>query len=334
MERKLAAIWESVLNVRPIGIEDNFFDLGGHSFLVAKLLRRIEVEIGTRLSMAAVFAAPTIARLAELLGDRSLIARVPRTANLQPVGSLEPLFWIYGGPMVRTLAARLGTHRPFLGVRIEHADDEDFSGSTFAQLAARLTHTVRAAQPHGPYYLGGWCVSGLLAYEVASQLIDAGEKVGLVVMLDTVNPAHYRTIPKYRMLASKAIYRLKQTLRTEIGAVFAHTADQWKGFLSQLQERQPEHEDPFQIALGNAAGAYRPKPIRARVLAVQPSERPDARELKVSWARQIEEGEFEVRDVPGDHLSMFEEPHVAALALCLRNRLRDNVVEIRRAAAG
>jgi thioesterase domain-containing protein len=281
-----------------------------------------------------VFAAPTITRLAELLGDRSLIARVPRTANLQPVGALEPLFWIYGGPMVRTLAARLGTHRPFLGVQIEHADDEDFSGSTFAQLAARLTQTIRAAQPHGPYYLGGWCVSGLLAYEVASQLIDAGEKVGLVVMLDTVNTAHYRTIPKYRMLASKAIYHLKQALRTEIGAVFARTADLWKGFLSQVLEHQPEYEDSFQIALGNAAGAYRPKPIRARVLAVQPSERPDARDLNVSWARQIEGGEFEVRDVPGDHSSMFEEPHVAALALCLRNRLRDNVVEIRRAAAG
>ena len=90
-ERKLRTIWESVLDARPIGIEDNFFDLGGHSFLVAKLLRRIDSEFGQRLSMAALFEAPTISRLAALLGDASSIRRLPRTINLQPAGCARTL---------------------------------------------------------------------------------------------------------------------------------------------------------------------------------------------------------------------------------------------------
>jgi amino acid adenylation domain-containing protein len=334
MERKLVTIWESVLDARPIGIEDNFFDLGGHSFQVAKLLRKIEIEFGTRLSMAAVFEAPTISTLAELLGDGSLIARVPRVSSLQPAGALEPLFWVYGGPIVRSLAASLGTQRPFLGVGLEHAENEDLAGCTFSAIAARLLGTIRAAQPHGPYLLGGWCISGLLAYEIAAQLIDAGEKVELVVMLDAPNPKHYFKIPGYRIRASQAAYQLRQLMRTEIGDALSYTWKRSREIVKQFFAGRQERENPFVAALNAAVINYDPKPIQTRVLAVQPVEHPEIWNLREGWASHIEKGNFEVRDVPGNHATMFEPPHVTALASCIRKSLRDNVVEIRRAAVG
>lgn len=329
-ERKLVAIWESVLDVRPIGVEDNFFDLGGYSFQVAKLLRKIEAEFGTRLSMAAVFEAPTVSRLAKLLGDRSLIARVSRTSTLQPAGTLEPLLWIYGGPIVRSLASNLGTQRPFLGVGLEHGENADLAGCTFAEFAARLRRLIRATQPHGPYYLGGWCISGLLAYEVASQLIDDGEEVGLVVMLDAPNPAHYFKISKYRLLESKAAYQTKRLLKMGIREAISRVPERTRAFLDQIFAKRSDEESPFHVALHTAATTYNPKPIPARVLALQPNERPAIWDLRESWAAHLQQSNFEVRDVPGDHVTMLAEPHVAAVAACIRDGLRSNVREIRR----
>jgi amino acid adenylation domain-containing protein len=334
VESKLRTIWESVLDARPIGIEDNFFDLGGHSFLVAKLLRRIDAEFGQRLTMAALFEAPTISRLAALLGDASAIRRLPRTINLQPAGAREPLFWIHAGPPFRTLAMHLGTNRPFLGVDFERADDETFEGFTFAGLAARLVRTIRAVQPHGPYHLGGWCISGLLSYEVAAQLTDAGETVKLVVVVDSANPTYFRTIPKYKLIASKAMCHLTRLLRTEIGDVFRYATQRMKGFFTLALDGQRAEADPLEIVLNNAAIAYDPKPIPARVLVVQPVDRPEALDLRTSWAALRKHGNVEVSDISGTHASMFEEPHVAALARCIGKRLADNVVEMKRAIAG
>ena len=333
-ERKLRSIWEQVLDARPIGIEDNFFDLGGHSFLVAKLLRRIESEFGQRLSMAALFEAPTISRLAAQLGDTSSIRRLPRTINLQPAGAREPLFWIHAGLPFRPLAMHLGTNRPFLGVDFERGDNEDFSGFTFPELAARLVHTIRAVQPHGPYHLGGWCISGLLAYEAAAQLIEAGEAVKLVAVIDSANPTYFRTIPKYTLMASKAVCHLKRLLHMEIGDVFVHARQRMKGLFAQLFDRQPVEADPLETILNNAAIAYDPKPIQARVLVVQPVDHPEALDLRTSWANLRKYGNLEVGDIPGTHASMFEEPHVASLARCIGKRLSDNVVEMKRAIAG
>jgi amino acid adenylation domain-containing protein len=333
VERKLCAIWAEILDTRSIGINDDFFDLGGHSFLVAKLIRKIEMEFGRRLSMAALFAAPTIARVAELLRDTSLIGRIPRTINLQPAGTREPLFWIHGGPPFRALASKLGTNRPFLGVDFDRDEDEDFTNCSLSVFAARLVRTIRATQPHGPYHLGGWCTSGLLAYEAASLLVQEGEKVELVVVLDCVNPTHYRTIPKYQMLASKFACHVKRLLHTRISEAIVYAGQRTKGFLTHLFER-PDYASPFDTALLAAAAVYDPGPISARVLVLQPVDRPEALDLRASWAELMKPGNLEVRDIPGDHLSMFAEPNVAALAKCINKRLLDNVVEMKRAIAG
>jgi thioesterase domain-containing protein len=114
--------------------------------------------------------------------------------------------------------------------------------------------------------------------------------------------------------------------------VFPYAFERMKGMLTQVFNRPPQQATPFDLALEAAAIAYRPPLIRARVLALQPADRPQARDLERSWAEYLKHGSFQVRDAPGDHITMFEEPHVKALANCIKTSLRDNVVEIRRAS--
>src|SRR5205807_1970202 len=92
VERQLVAIWEKVLHTHPVGIRDNFFELGGHSLLVAKLLRRIEEGLGTNLSMADIFQAPTVEQQAAALRDGSHLRRSSAVVPIQPTGSRPPLF--------------------------------------------------------------------------------------------------------------------------------------------------------------------------------------------------------------------------------------------------
>jgi amino acid adenylation domain-containing protein len=329
MERRLAAIFESVLESGPVGVQESFFDLGGHSFLVSRLLRRVEAEFGHRLSMGAVFEAPTVERLAAAIQDKAPLARLRHTVMLQPAGSREPLIWIHGGPLFRPLANRLGTGRPFLGVAFDPA--EDLSGRTLPELAATLVETIRAAQPQGPYVLGGWCISGLLAYEAAAQLIAAGERVSLVVMLDSLNPTHFRQIPQYRLTASKAVFHLKRLLNKAPGDLFSYGKKHTKGFVTQMRDRSLDGEGS---AMESAALAYDPPPISAPVLHIEPAERPSVRDLRASWAKFLAAGNLEIRDVPGDHISSLMEPHVGAIAKAINRKLQDNVVEMRTAAVG
>ena len=158
-ERQAAAIWQEVLSVTRVGMLDDFFDLGGHSLLVVKVLRRIEAEFGVRLPMAALFHAPTVRQLAGLLRDPLLVTQLPPTIPLQTKGSRPPLFLAWdGGPRFRVLAEAIGPDQPFLGVELTPAEREQVSpGARIADIARPLVRAVRAAQPVGPYYIGGYC---------------------------------------------------------------------------------------------------------------------------------------------------------------------------------
>jgi thioesterase domain-containing protein len=218
-------------------------------------------------------------------------------------------------------------------VGIETNAGEDLSQLTFLEHATRLMEIIRARQPRGPYYLGGWCSSGLLAHAMASQLVEAGEKVGLVVMLDAPNPTHYFKISKQRLLSSKAAYHLRRLLRTNLSAMLPYAWNRARGFVKQLFERRSEVDKAFQLSPDIAIMTYDPQPIRARVLVYQPADRPEVWDLRRSWAPHIREGNLEVHEVPGDHLTMFEEPNVNVLAASIKKNLPGSNAEIRRAVA-
>jgi thioesterase domain-containing protein len=326
VERRLAKIWREILGVESVSAHDNFFDLGGHSLLMAKLLRGIDLEFGQRLSMAAVFQAPRLDAMAMALDKAASAAPLPRAIEIQPKGSRPPLFWLNDALMMRPLARAIGLDQPFLGVALELADERklDFS-SRLPEIAAAMVRIIRQAQPRGPYYVGGWCTSGILAFEVASQLTAAGQEVGLLVLLHATNPVHFQRIPKWPLELSRLKHHWDETTRRRGPELKTYLLGRAKGIFRRLGRSPALPEEvrslsEFNGVLDNAALHYVPKAYPGDVVLLQPLRRPHLLDHRLGWT-EVVRGEFSAHDVPGTHFTMLEQPDIGELAARMRECL-------------
>ena len=187
LQLQLIAIWEEVLGVRGIGIRDDFFDLGGNSLLAMRILQRTEAACGKVIPPAALFSNPTIEHLAGVLA-REVIQDAPAILHVHDAGKRTPFFYLHGdlsggGFYSLKLSRALGPDQPFYVMPPQ--DVRTLPGSpTIEEMAARHLAALRAARPHGPYVIGGFCVAGLIAYELAQQLRAAGEQVEMLLIID------------------------------------------------------------------------------------------------------------------------------------------------------
>jgi len=197
-ERELAAIWEELLGVRPVGRNDDFFRLGGHSMLAVRLMTQLRRRFDVDLPLSALFESPTLRGLAVRLGRGAESGGAPWSplVAIQPRGERIPIFFVHavGGEVLcySDLARELGPDQPFYGLQagdLSHPDEAELS---IEERAARYLAAVREVRPHGPYLLGGWSFGGFVAFEMAQQLVRAGESVPLVAMLDTRPPGSTR----------------------------------------------------------------------------------------------------------------------------------------------
>jgi amino acid adenylation domain-containing protein len=195
VERQLVQIWEELLTARPIGITDDFFELGGDSLLAVRLFDRIAQECGKKLPLSTLFAGATIEHLAKALGVEIRIEGRAPLVVVQEGGSRPPFFYLHGewnggGLYSRALARHQGPEQPFYLL-----EPYKFEGlavlPTFEEVAAAHLETMRRMQPEGPYFLSGYCNGGLLSYEIARQMHAQGLEVGLVLLMDPDFPARH-----------------------------------------------------------------------------------------------------------------------------------------------
>jgi aspartate racemase len=189
----LTQIWEELLDIRPIGIQDDFFDLGGHSLLALGMLARLEKVFGRRLPVASFYSrTTTIQSLSCLLAESpSGLAESP----LVTVGfgtRKRPFFFLHGdfnggGFYCRNLAQFLASEQPFHVIHPYGLGGQP-PPTCVETMAAEHLKLIRGVQPQGPYLLGGHCNGALEAYEMAQQLRDEGEDVDLLVMMDPPDP--------------------------------------------------------------------------------------------------------------------------------------------------
>jgi amino acid adenylation domain-containing protein len=196
-EHQIAAIWEELFGVSPIGARDNFFDLGGDSLLAAEFVAMAEQTCGSVLSPLVLLEAPTVADLAIAM-TRAESGFKELLTTLRASGQRAPIFFLHNdagrGLYTHALARCLDPDHPFHAVHL-HGLDELASPVTAEAIAANRIQAMRAVQRHGPYVLGGHCNGGLIALEMARQLHEAGEHVDLVVMVDTRAPSRgFRTL--------------------------------------------------------------------------------------------------------------------------------------------
>jgi amino acid adenylation domain-containing protein len=189
-EQAVLSIWRDLLENQEVGVHDNFFDLGGQSFLAVRMMSRVQREFHVTLPISTLLQHPTAALLARHIEE----SRGPTATQHDPVvvikssGRAAPLVLVHpvGGSVLcyQELATALGAlDRPILA--LQAAPSEGSAEVTIEKLAARYVDAVRRRQPQGPYCLGGWSLGGVVAVEMARQLSAAGERVSNLILIDT-----------------------------------------------------------------------------------------------------------------------------------------------------
>ncbi len=192
-ETRLAAIWCQVLGVDRVGVDQDFFTLGGTSVLAVQTCVQIEKETGVEIPLASFFESSTIEKLAPYVARVRQVSSpdAPVVVDLRRSGSNRlPLFCLLGVNLYHDLALALADDRRVVGMHLpfRHVPGTD-PRPTVAEMAAGYLSLIRERQAHGPYHLAGLCFGGVVAYEVARQLEAQGEKVATVAVFDGALPS-------------------------------------------------------------------------------------------------------------------------------------------------
>ncbi len=189
LELELVRIWQKLFQRQDIGTHDNFFELGGHSLQAVHLAVAVENLLGCKLPIATLFQAPTVEMLARRLTDEHWTPAWSSLAPLHPHGSTPPLFLMHGvnGDVFGfvDLARLMDSEQPVYGLQAVGLDGRTARHISIESMAAHYVEEIRSFQPEDPYFVGGYSMGGLIAYEVAQQLRRLGQTVGLLVLIDT-----------------------------------------------------------------------------------------------------------------------------------------------------
>ncbi len=213
VEETLCRMWAEILGLSRVGIHDDFFELGGHSLLAVRLLARIlESWPYQQLTIAAFLQSPTVAEFAALLQSGKQISTACVIA-FRKSGTRPPFFCLpgAGGNVVslRPLALSISKDQPFYCLQAKRLDGSD-PFKTVEQAATFYLDEIRTVQPHGPYFLGGACFGGLVAFEMARMLREQNQKIGLLALIDTYNFAFGRTLAKPQLIFANARFFLRR----------------------------------------------------------------------------------------------------------------------------
>lgn len=191
LEIQLQKIWQKILNVKSISIRDNFFELGGHSLLALQLFNQIKQKIGQDLPLATLFQAPTIEELAHIIQQQGWSSTWSSLVPIQTQGTQTPFFFHGGAADAVTwakFARSLPSEQPFYALQRPDLDGQAVTLISVEEMARKCLEEIKIIQPQGPYFIGGHCFGGTVAFEIAQQLYAQGEKVALLALIDAYAP--------------------------------------------------------------------------------------------------------------------------------------------------
>lgn len=346
LERQLGRIWEEVLGVRPVSSEDNFFKLGGDSLAAVRLFNEIERTMGYQVPPAVLFQAPTVVELAGFLRQQRVSLAHGSLVPMRPEqdGGGRPLLFcvhaLFGSVFFfYDLVHHLGADQPVYGLQMVGREQGGAADETIAGMAARYVSEIRLVQPEGPYFLCGYSLGGVIAFEMARQLEGVGQQVALVALLDTCAsdlPGYggpglpWGTFVRQRIWSlkksagrawrEKSLPRLwlkrgrpaagDELMLQEIGAMEA--ADE------QIRSVPDYVKEAVTVNLA-AFRSYVPKVYSGKVTLFRAMDKPVESFDRVSYGwGALAAGGVEVVEVAGTHLNLVREPHVRELAARLR----------------
>jgi acyl-CoA synthetase (AMP-forming)/AMP-acid ligase II/thioesterase domain-containing protein/acyl carrier protein len=313
-ERRLASIWREILGSDRAGIHDDFFQSGGDSLLAAQFMVRATAEFGREIPFLAFLDDPTIAALARAIDAASGAHDEPGpgVVVMQPGDGRPPLYCVHAvNGAIQEFAHLARRLDPGQGVfALAAPAPGDYS---LEDLASRHVRTLLRARPEGPYLLAGSCFGGVVAYEMARQLEARGREVSLVAMFDSFNHDWKRRQPRARLAAAIARHFFRRVVFHARGFL-SGGVPYLRGRVEEfLWTRRVAMKEDLRIANTRALMNYGPGAYGGRVVLFHPpAPRPGAYPDDLMGWRGL--AEVELREVPGEHLTLFDEPNAGALA--------------------
>lgn len=311
----LTPIWKRVLQLSTVGTDDNFFELGGDSTLVLELFNEIALATGRDLPPVMIYQAPTIAALASLL-EQETAPRVPALLALK-AGSENPSVFIahgLGGSVMDfyQVVKHIKTSQTVLGMQAKGIDGTETPLDRIEDMAKYSLEAVKRTQPQGPYFLVGFSLGGLVALEMAQQIVAGGEKVGMLTMMDSYPHVSHLSSEQRKRLAARQLRRRAAKRLTWLGIEPPHQTVVEVSPSPALQH--------FRNCAYRALERYQPRfyPgkihfIKAQIETDFPGDPPAV------WSHLAKE--FELHTVPGDHLGMMT-THFDSLGVAISDCLR------------
>ncbi|MEI7613065.1 MAG: amino acid adenylation domain-containing protein [Betaproteobacteria bacterium] len=339
MQQTVHALFKAILKVPIIRLDDNFFNLGGHSILAVKLMIDLEKATGKKLPLAVLFSSPTIRELSSVLMDANGDGLWEPIVPIRETGQRPPLYFAHGisGNILKyhALGLRLSQDQPSFGLQALGLNGKDKPFTSIREMAAYHVSAIKERHPKGPYHLLGGSFGGYLAYEMAVQLQAAGEKVGLLCVCDIEAckiqdflPTGVKELVDVALLSTRFIKRaaeLAMASKEERSAYFAERKkrsqgkvyDYWLDKHKMAEEIGHESTAVFQQieeACYIALMSYKIPSYSGDMLLIRAKEDHFNNEYAydLGWSN-FAKGKVTVATVSGDHNSIFWEPHVADL---------------------
>ena len=329
-EQLVATIWQDCLGLAQVDIFSNFFELGGHSLIAVQLMTRLEQQTGRRLPLATLFEHATIEKLAQLLEPDSAFITCDSLVAIKPHGTKPPLYIVHGAGLnvliFNALAKNMDADQPIYGLQAKGIDGVEEPLGTVEEMAAHYVATITAANPTGPYALAGYSFGGIIAFEMARQLLAQGKQVKTLAMLDTyVYPTYYHASNFHKKVASakyfinNVFYALKRT--TSNKDYFLYRVNYVKTVAEQTylmmrhgreKQHQLRHKQPLKLYRMNAAAtnSYQllPQPIKIDLFRVKNITYYMHDTTFLGWKPFALNG-VEVHEIAGNHAQIFFPPN-------------------------
>ena len=325
----LTPIWQHVLQLSSVDVDDNFFDLGGDSALALELFNEIAQACGRELPPVTIYHAPTIAALADLL-EQPTTPRLPPLVLLKPGTQAPPVFITHGlGGSVMDfyqVVKHIQLPNAIHGMQTRGIDGVEEPFDRIEDMAQFYLDAIREVQPHGPYLLIGYSLGGLVTLEMAQRLSESGEKIALLAMLDSYPNIRYlppgqRIRLLRRLVARHASTVVQLPMREALSYILrpSERRQHIPGDHSGRARYQSSGVSPAMQRVRDSAylalSRYQPRFYRGAIKFVRAQVSTDFPDDPAAvWANLA--NQFEVETVPGDHLEIIT-THFAQLACVL-----------------
>ena len=343
-EKQIAGIWQQVFGLATISIDDNFFDLGGHSMLAVRVMAQLERETGRRLPVSTLFESATIRSMARLIRPEQRIKLKHSLVPIKPYGSKMPIYVVHGGGLnlltFRGLIEYMDPEQPIYGFQARGLDGTEEPLDSMEAIAADYLEELLEQNPDGPYALAGYSFGGYVALEMARQLHDQGKTVKLLGMFDTnaEDSAESRPfldrmawrigrqLPKMAWIGRSLIEHPLPTLRYQGEYVERQVKNVLKAVGLADEQTYSEIQDEnllriiekHEIAFHN----YRMQPYDGLIDVFKAKKRlyfVEDREF-LGWKKYALQG-VRIHNVPGDHKEMLHPPNDKEFARILQQAL-------------